>query len=62
MQSLLCVLALLCAVFALGVGLTVMQIAPSERGTIELVVAITSGDTFLIGGWLLFQIAVALRN
>ena len=62
MQSLLCVLALLYAVFAVGVGLTVMQIAPSERGAIDLVVAITTAGTFLIGGWLLLQIAVALRN
>ena len=60
MQSLLCVLALLYAVFAVGVGLTVMQIAPSERGAIDLVAAIATADAFLIDGWLLFQIAVAL--
>ena len=62
MQSLLCVLALLYAVFAVGVGLTVMQNAPSERGAIDLVVAIATADAFLIDGWLLFQMAVALRN
>ena len=56
----LCALALLRFVFAVCVGLTVMQIAPSERDPIDLLVAIAAGVAFLIGGWLLIKIAVAL--
>ena len=62
MQKLLRALALLFVVFAVCDSLTVMQIPPSDRSAMDLLMAIATGAAFLIGVWLLLQIAVALRN
>jgi hypothetical protein len=48
--------------FALCVGLTIVEIPPAELGSTDLLVAFAALAYFVVSGWLLQEIAAALKD
>jgi hypothetical protein len=62
MQRLFYVVGFLYLLFAGCAGFTLMQIELSERGALDFLVAGVTAAGLLVGGWLLFQIALSLKG
>jgi hypothetical protein len=48
--------------FALCVGLTIVEIPPAELGSTDLLVAFAALAYFVMSGWLLQEITAVLKN
>jgi hypothetical protein len=48
--------------FALCVGLTIVEIPPAELGSTNLLVAFAALAYFVVSGWLLQEITAVLKN
>ena len=62
MLFLLRVLAVLCLAFAVFVGITLLQIEPSDQSIFDLFVACATVAALILSCRLLLQIAVALKK
>ena len=62
MRFLLQVFAVLCLLFSICVGLTLVQIEPEDRGLDDLLVAGATFAALFLSGWLLLRIALALKT
>lgn len=62
MQWLFYVVAFLYLLFALCAGFTLMQIEVAEGGALDFIAAGVTTAGLLLGGWLLLQIALSLKD